>query len=319
MEGFIYDVSGTETPLPELTGWELCHGFCSPCDSFELRFLYEKSLFDPLTAACRFRGVHEGSTVFYGVVDEFELSADSSGCVCVLRGRGMQALLLDSEAESADYYGADTDFLLRRHVYPLGVTEADTGGLAGQRASFSVKSGESHWSVVQRFCEFCLGRTPRFDPAGRLLLDGGDSGKTWSLTGRTPVTAERYVQDRYGVLSAATVKNRVRGTSVTVDNPAFQALGGQCVRVVNVPRRLGFDAMRHTGAYQIRRSGGDFLRLRLTVPELFPAFPGDRAELTDDPLGVGGSFRVWSTRCFADGKRAGTVVELRKEDNDVVI
>ena len=312
MEAFIYDYSGASRTLPALISWDFSHGFCSPCDSFEARFLYEPSLLSPLRAAFRFRAVHEGRTVFFGVVDEFEASADEGGCVCALRGRGMQALLLDSQAESAEYYGADIAYILSRHVTPLGVGEVDAGSLGGRRADLEVGSGESHWSVLSRFSEFCLGVTPRFTPEGTLLLDGARSGNSLTVSAATPVTAQVFSQDRYGVISEAIVKNRSLGTSLTVRNEDFLAIGGKRVRVVNVPRKTGFDAMRHTGAYQIAKSKRDFIRCRLTLPALFAAFPGDRAVLEGTPLGVTGEFYVSASRCFANASSAGTVLDLRQ-------
>lgn len=312
MEAVIYDNSGKATALPTLLRWDFSHGFCSPCDSFEATFLYDPPLLNALKAACRFRAVHEGGTVFFGVVDEFEAGADGTGCVCVLRGRGMQALLLDSQAESAEYYGADAAYILKRHVTPFGITDVDVGALGGKKASLSVSSGESHWSVLSRFAEFCLGVIPRFTPEGRLLLDGEHSGRSFTVTAATPVTAQVFAQDRYGVISEAIVKNRALGTSLTVRNEGFLAMGGKCVRVVNVPRKTGFDAMRHTGAYQIGKSKGDLIRCRLTLPALFAAFPGDRAVLESTPLGVTGEFYVSASRCFAAGASAGTVLDLRQ-------
>lgn len=312
MEAFIYDYAGRVWALPTLLRWDFSHGFCSPCDSFEARFLYEPSLLARLKAAFRFRAVHAGKTVFFGVVDEFEASADEGGCVCALRGRGMQALLLDSQAESAEYYGADAAYILSRHAAPLGLGEVDAGALGDRRADLAVSSGESHWSVLSRFAEFCLGVTPRFTPGGTLVLDGARSGNSLTVTAATPVTAQVFAQDRYGVISEAIVKNRALGTSLTVQNEDFLAMGGKRVRVVNVPRRTGFDAMRHTGAYQIEKSKAGFIRCRLTLPALFAAFPGDRALLQSTPLGVTGEFYVSASRCFANGTSAGTVLDLRQ-------
>lgn len=312
MDAVIFDRFGAETALPTLLRWDLSHGFCSPCDSFEVSFLYDGSLLPALKAACRFRARHDGKTVFYGVVDEFGATADDNGCVCTLRGRGMQALLLDSQAESAEYYGADTAYILSRHVTPFGVTDIDVGALQNRSASLEVSSGESHWSVVSRFAEFCLGVTPRFTPTGRLVLDGKRSGNDISVTAATPVTAQVFAQDRYGVISEAIVKNRSLGTVLTVRNEDFLAMGGKCVRVINVPRKTGFDAMRHTAAYRIAKSKVDLTRCRLTLPALFAAFPGDRAALQSTPLGVTGNFYVSASRCFASGTNAGTVLDLRQ-------
>ena len=38
-----------------------------------------------LTGALRFRAVHKGETVFYGLVDELSASADEMGCTALLR------------------------------------------------------------------------------------------------------------------------------------------------------------------------------------------------------------------------------------------
>ena len=312
MDAWIYDAEGRSRYLPVLLRWEFSYGFCSPCDCFEVSFLYSPEMLEPLKAACRFRAAWDGKCVFSGVVDEVELRADRTGCTAVLRGRGMQALLLDSEAESAEYTGADAAFILSRHVQPFGITAEELSAEArGKRASLSVRSGESHWSVVSRFAEFCLGLQPRFDPEGRLLLDGGDSGTRLRLDGTGALTEERLVQDRYGVLSGVIVKNRAAGSSVTVENVPFKAIGGSCIKVLNVPRYTGFDAMRHTGEYQIEKSQAGLLRWRITLPQCFAAFPGDRVTAVQTPLGVRGEFTVESSRSFADGTGAGTVLEMR--------
>ncbi|MBR1659913.1 MAG: hypothetical protein IJ705_06310 [Oscillospiraceae bacterium] len=312
MDAYVYSFAGAGWRLPGLLRWDVSHGFCSPCDSFEAEFLYEPDMIGVLRSACRFRGEWKGQCVFFGVVDDFELSVGEGGRVCTIHGRGMQALLLDSEAESAEYYAADTEFILRRHVYACGLSDVDAGSYGAVAASLSVGSGESHWSVLSRFAEFCLGLRPRFSPEGRLLLDGADSGRSFVLDDSVAVTSQRYVQDRYGVISQALVKNRANGAAaVTVENPEFSSIGGRSVRVVSVPRRTGFDAMRHTGSYQIKKSGEQFIRCFLTVPQCFAAFPGDRASLRASPLGIAGEFRVWSSRCFADGRGAGTTLELR--------
>ena len=312
MEGQIFDASGSGFGLPPLLGWDISHGFCSPCDSFEVRFLYSPEMLEPLKAACRFTAEHGNETVFRGVVDELELLAEPRGCTAVLRGRGLQALLMDSEAGSADYLNADTAFVLAHHVTPLGITEVDRQGVeSGRKASLSVSSGESHWSVLSRYAEFCMGLRPRFRRDGTLVLDGEDSGRLLRIGADTPVTAQRFIRDRYGVFSEVLVKNRVLGTAVTVENAAFKAAGGQCTRVVNVPRHTGFDALRHTGNYQIEKSMAGMDCCRVTLPWLFAAFPGDRVLLEQTPLGISGTFRTEASRCIADGKSAQTVLTAR--------
>ena len=310
MTGYITGCDGAVGQLPALLSWDICHGFCSPCDSFEVSFLYEPEMLPTLQKAVRFRAEHEEETVFFGVVDDVELSADDAGCAAVLRGRGLQALLLDTEADAADYFGATLEFILTRHARPWGVTEIDTSGTGKGGATMTVSSGESNWSVVQRFAEFTLGVKPRFSRDGTLIFDGKNAGRTIAITKKTPLSAQSWTQERYGVIAKATVKNRVWGTSITVENSDFIALGGTSRRVVNVPRTVGYTAMRNTGTYQIARSNEGFRRCSVTVPMLFAAFPGDRAVLESTPLGISGEHLVWSTRCWADGQSAGTVLEL---------
>ena len=310
MTGYVTLCSGETMTLPELLSWDLEHGFCSPCDSFEVSFLYSAEMLQPLERAVRFKAVHDGATVFYGVVDELELSADAAGCAAVLRGRGLQALLLDNEAESAEYTGASADLVLERHAAAWGVKSFDLSGAEQVRTSLSVSSGDSCWSVIDAFARFGAGLRPRFSPEGRLILDGERGGREVEINARTAVSAQSFTQDRYGVVSTAVVKNRVLGTQAVVENSAFLALGGQCRRFVNVPRKTAWDAMRHTGTYQIRRSAENFRTCTLTLPELFAAFPGDRAVLANTPLGVDGSFLVTLSRCWADGSGAGTVLRM---------
>ena len=57
-------------------------------------------------------------------------------------------------------------------------------------------------------------------------------------------------------------------------------------------------------------SEAGLLRWRVTLPQCFAAFPGDRVTAVQTPLGVRGDFTVESSRSFADGTGAGTVMEL---------
>jgi len=106
------------------------------------------------------------------------------------------------------------------------------------------------------------------------------------------------------------VKNKALGTSERVENTEFIQSGGCCRRVVNVPRKTRFDAMRATGEYQIAQSKADELVISLTVPQIFAAFPGDTVELCGSPLGASGQFKVNRSCCFANGERAGTEIIL---------
>ena len=157
MDCYLTSWRGETWLMPQALSWELEHGMGSPCDAFEICFLYEKNMQEMLAAATRFRAVYEGETVFCGVVDEYEIRADSKGLTVTVRGRGLAALLLDNEAESAEYYNPGTDFILDKHVFPWGVDEVRRGEEI-RTGLFSVSGGSSQWRVLEVFFLFCGGK-----------------------------------------------------------------------------------------------------------------------------------------------------------------
>ncbi len=169
------------------------------------------------------------------------------------------------------------------------------------------------WRVLEDFLWFGCGIKPRFSKDGVLLI-GSSEGRSFSFDGSSAFTKQALKRKRYGVISEVLVKNKALGTSERVENTGFLQNGGCCRRVVNVPRKTRFDAMRATGEYQIAQSEADELEISITVPQIFAAFPGDTIELCKSPIGVSGSFEVTRACCFADGERAGTEIILTKEE-----
>lgn len=310
MTGYIKSYSGIEYELPVLLSWDISHGIGTPCDSFEVTFAYDATMLTHLSNATRFRAVHGGVTVFTGVVDEFEAQAGGQGQVCALCGRSLAALLLDNEAEAAEYYGASMQFILDKHVYPWGISSVRYKSMSIS-GLFTVSSGASSWGVLEEFAWFGGGVRPRFTKDGILLLND-ESGDSFSIDATSPISAQTYGESRYGVISTVLVKNKSAGTSSTVNNDSFIAKGGKCRRVVNVPRTTSYDTMRYTGKYQIESSARDYVVCTLTMPELFTAFPGDKIALKHSPLGITGSFTVEKSRCFAGDTGAGTTLTLYK-------
>lgn len=312
MELWIYDKDGGETALGGILSWEFCHGFGQPCDSFELKFLWKKEMAKTLESACGIRAMHEGRVVFKGRIDEYCLKADARGGLGQLSGRGMQALLLDNEAESADYYNADLTYILSRHVQPFGIGEIDTSGAEGSTPVFTVESGESHWGVLEEFARFCCGVKPRFSPEGALIMNGEAVGKSMVIDSTTPFTDMEYRQDRYGVISSVKIKKYSSGVVLTMDNAQFKAIGGSCGRIINVPKKTGYDSMRYTAKYRMDRSLEDFRKMFVTLPWAFAAFPGDKIEVKDSPMGTDGAFLVVGSRCRCDGAGVYTRLEMRR-------
>jgi len=308
MTGYLIDNDRRAHLLPVLTGWDITHTTGPESAGFTVTFLFEEDMLPVLKRACRFRAYHDGKTVFYGVIDRYTVCCDVRGKTVKLQGRGLEALLMDNEAESGDYYGADLDYILKRHVHPWGVTDISPAPVK-PLTRFTVRSGQSEWSVLREFLEFSAGLSPRFTREGRLLCDGRTEGRAFSIGGSTPILSAEFTDDRYGVISQMLVK-QTRGGSKVIENAAFTARGGSARQVLSIPRTLGYDALRYTGEYQIRRSKEGSVTCVLTLPELFAAFAGDTVRLDKSPVGLTGTFRVSASRCWASGDLFGTELTL---------
>ena len=310
LTGILTDVQGRDWELPVLLSWDVSHGMGDGCDSFSISFVYDPSMRELLQNAVRFRGVYDGETVFVGLVDEFAAEVDETGGTVTVNGRGLQALLLDNEAEAAVYYGVGLDFLLNTHVSPWGITEMQRNENYPRVSIFPVDAGMSQWGILERYCRFSGGSLPYFSRDGILML-GPEEGALRVIDESVAVVWQRWQERRYGVISQVLVRNRAWG-SRTVDNSEFLARGGRCRRVISTPRHSSYDALRYTGEYQIAESQRDSRICEVELAALFSAFPGDRVWLDGDPLKLGlkeGLF-VSGSRCYADDKGAGTILTL---------
>ena len=144
-----------------------------------------------------------------------------------------------------------------------------------------------------------------------LVLNGEAGGRVYRIDGKTAVVSQSYGEDRYGVISHVLMKRRYTNIESRVENADFAALGGRCLRVVNVPKSTGYDAMRHEAEYQIKKSMENYSLARITVADAFPVFPGDRVEMESSPLGLSGKFLVTATRCTGSGKGVCTEIEMK--------
>ncbi len=309
MTGIIYDRTGKGTRLPVLTEWEIIHGLGQPCDRFMVRFPYRKEMLETLKEACRFCGMNEGETVFYGVVDAYTVTCDVRGAVVELEGRSLGALLMDNEAESGEYFHLGLEDVLDRHVRSEGVEDIQTIDCP-PLGHFTVRSGQSQWSVLQEYLQFSAGVAPRFDRSGTLLLDGGQGGAVRMIGGATPVSSVEFRDDRYGVITEVLVKKTRSGERSTVRNESMIARGGRTRRVLQVPRYLDHDGMRYTGEYQLARSREGSAVCILRLPKLFAGFAGDTLWLNDSAVGLTGKFRVSQSRCWAEKGQFGTELAL---------
>lgn len=315
MKGYLINKSGTLYELPELLSWDVCHGTGEPCDYFEVKTLYTDALLPKLSDAIRFKGVADGETVFYGVVDEYQISIDERGSTVSINGRSLAALLMDNEVQKCTHYSMTMDKMKEKYLSPFGISSIAEEELP-QVLLFSVKSGDSAWSVLKRYCLKSIHSHPCFDPTGKLLLRKR-SGKSISINADKQASALRYKDESYGVISEITVINRASGSSYTVKNQDFINKGGSCKRYLytekyeNVNSGVVNPDQRFTGKNQIESSMFGKKVVEVTLTEQFPCFPGDTVTLTSTAFAISGkACRVIKTHCWADAVSAGTSITL---------
>lgn len=304
---------GTIYNLPTVTAWEFRYGLGSPCDSFEVACLWDIGAEKALAGAVRFFAEEDGRRVFTGVVDEYTCVRDEAGSRLELSGRGMQALLLDNQAIPVEYQWATAQDIIARHVTPYGIPLA--GGCSlGAATGLAVSAGQSEWSVIHDYACCRGGIVPRFDREGRLILSGWDDSFRRRLGDTAAVTALRYRNRRYGVLSQVVVRDRSRNFTQTVDDGDFQAGGGCCRRVISVPKDTGAPAMRFSGEYQLRASRSERETVEAAVAEGFAAWPGELMEVSLTGFGGNGLYRVRESVVALNDRGLSTRLTLGPRD-----
>lgn len=306
MKGAIITCEGTHYELPELLAWRMEYACGVPCDSFWVECLFRPEDERAYQKAVRFYAVDQGKRVFTGVIDEVEWTQGKQGRRVILTGRSMAALLLDNEAEAADYSAATLEDILRNHVTPYGISVVKEERIPPCQG-FSVSSGQSEWQVLYQFCRYHGGVQPRFDQEGRLVL-APFRGTEKILGERVPVTHLAQTERRYGVISEVLVRNKSRKTTERVENPAFMAEGGRCRRVITSNGKLGTQAMRYSGRFQLDKSWGNRRSLTITVPTLFFAWPGDLIRM--ERTGWSGTWRVRESVVTQDERGSATTLVL---------
>lgn len=314
MRAYLMTGDGTRYDLPQLLEWELDYGCGTPCDSFRVVSLWtcgDDSLLGKVTRFSAFLGEEQ---VFAGVVDECEVSWSVQGCRLEVSGRGMAALLLDNEALGLDYQVATLRDILREHVLPYGISVAQQEDMPAV-ARFSIDYGSSEWSVLYNFACYHGGIVPRFDRQGRLLLTRWQDGEPKQIHDRTPVTALRAKDKRYGVLSEIWVREAGKEPAMkTVTNGPFKGEGGRCRRMYTMPTKSDYGDMGHQGQYQLNKSASEQLRLEVEIALPFCAWPGETVRLARTGWGRNGTYRVARATVRLDGGGYSTTLELTPVD-----
>ena len=313
MNAYMTDSGGGRWALPGLTAWRLEYTAGTPCDSFWLRCPWDGENTARPASWVGFLAEEKGERIFTGVVDECEVSLSPGGLTLEVSGRGMAARLLDNEALGQDYLYATQADILRDHVTPYGI-KAAPGGSLPPVAQFSVASGSSEWSVVYDFARYYGGVAPRFDREGRLVLSGWADSRDRVIGDQTGVLAMTRRDRRYGVLSQVLVRDRWSGQMETLENRAFQALGGQARRVLTTPARNSYKAVRYSGQFQLERSASELERVEATLGEVFSVWPGDLVTVQRSGWGWNGRYRAVQVMDGMDQNGLWSRVELAKPD-----
>lgn len=310
MTGYLLTVQGEKLLLPPFLSWKLRRTGSVPCDSFEAECPWDAGAEQKFENACRLIVEENGTRRFTGVLDEYQLTWDERGGVLSLSGRGLAALLLDNESLGQDYQVATLADILRDHVEPYGVPLGSMGDLPAV-PGFSVSTGQSEWQTLYNFARYHGGVQPRFDVFGTLCVGGAEVGHTVTVDDRTGVTALCLRDKRYGVCSEIVVLDRGSREPRRVRNDGFLAQGGSCRRVMTMPAKSAYEAMRYSGQFQLDRSAEERFRLEFTVPGSYFCEPGDRASLCLTHPAIVGTWLVEETETDMDSGGTHTKVKLR--------
>ena len=93
------------------------------------------------------------------------------------------------------------------------------------------------------------------------------------------VTRLTLRDQRYGVLSQVLVRDRTSQEVQTVTDGDFLRRGGRSRRVLTMPGKSSYQAMRYSGEYQLARAREELRTLELELPRAFAAWPGELVEL----------------------------------------
>ena len=313
MTAYVTTAAGRTFQLPVPLSWELNYTAGVPSDSFWVRCPWQAGQGTDPAEWVRFSAAEAGETVFSGVVDECEVNQGAEGLRLEVSGRWMAALLLDNEALGQDYGTATLEDILRDHVEPYGI-QTEGGAALGPVSRFSVAAGSSEWAVLYEFARYHNGICPRFDREGRLILSPWPDTREIALDDAVPVERLSCRVRRYGVLSQVVVRDRYQNRTETVENPAFQALGGHRRQVVTMPGKSQYQAMRYSGRFQLERSAAEQLWIQAEIPMLFFAQPGDLVRLERSNWGRNGRYRVMEAQVGQDESGGWTRLELAPPD-----
>lgn len=313
MKAEIVTYEGRTYTLPAPLAWRLEYACGVPCDSFWMELPRQAGEESVYQKAVELRAYEGGERVFTGLVDEGEWTLDKKGSRVTLSGRSMGALLLDNEAEAADYAAATLEDILRDHVEPYGIRTGEKSSIPPCQG-FRVTAGSSEWQVVYDFVRYHGGIPPRFDRTGRLLLTPLEGEKEKLLDETVPLTRIVGRERRYGVLSEVVVRDKRRRMAERVVNEDFRRQGGRARRLITMSGTPAERAMRYSGQFQLDKSASRRRRLEVTVPALFFAWPGELLRVERERDAGRGLWRVLESTVEENGRGGSTTLVLGEPD-----
>lgn len=304
MRAEIVTYEGKCYQLPDLLAWKMEYACGTPCDSFWIQAVWQPGEEEIYRKAVELRAWQDDERVFTGRIDEVEWTRDQRGSRVELAGRSMAALLLDNEAEAADYAAATLEDILRDHVTPYGIEVGERSTVPACQ-NFTVTAGSSEWQVLYEFVRYHGGLQPRFDREGRLLLTPLEENRERILDSTTALTALTGREKRYGVLSEVVVRDKRRQRAERVVNEDFVRQGGKARRLLTMSGTPAERAMRYNGQFQLKKAQAEQRRLEVTMPTLFPAWPGELLRVNREEESTNGLWRVLEMT-VEEGTRGGS-------------
>ena len=119
---------------------------------------------------------------------------------------------------------------------------------------------------------------------------------------------------RYGALSQVLVRDRWSGQVEQVDSAPLQSAGAMARRVIAMPARSSYKAMRYSGQFQLERSAAELVRVEVTVGEPFCVWPGDLVDLRRSGWDWNGRYRAVQVAVSMDGEGCRSRIELALPD-----
>lgn len=210
--------------LPNALSVEINSEFGVPADDMTVKFARGVPLdmrriyavrdgYPSLEAAKR-----DGGVIFIGTVDETVSSLGASGESVTVYSRSPAALPLDNECEPGQYIDPTLDVMFIKHLARFGIVRGGDDARAKTGGTLTAARGQSHWSVVSKFCAIFLSCVPRISFTGEFrpdtYLDGGEI--VFDNAGGIPFSNARIRVKRCGRVSR--VYAETGGGRVVVDN-----------------------------------------------------------------------------------------------------